>query len=395
MRRTPVTWILIALNLAVFLVTAVKSGYQFTAENMVHYGADIGLLTLTGEWWRLVSSMFLHFGLLHIGSNMVCLLVLGGIAERTLGSWVFLGAYLMAGVAGSIVSVTVHPVVVSAGASGAVFGTAGLLLPVLGGRSRSIPAAGPELARVARFSVFNLLYSIAPGVDATAHFGGFAAGIILGFALWTSPALAMSSRRLALTMSGALLIIIVGGGEARHLQRTFPDQPGTVSMIGDSIFFVPAPHAQSTETTAPDIHRLELRLSGSPDSASAYVDLAAAYGNAGNVQEAVAVLRRGVERLPGNLELLTALGSAELNTGDISGAVTAFGRVYDQDPQSPDVRFNLATALLDRAQGESGRAGAQDSLLADVQRILALPADTSAEMKSLRTAARGLLPNGH
>lgn len=61
-------------------------------------------------------------------------------------------------------------------------------------------------------------------------------------------------------------------------------------------------------------------------------------------------------------------------------------------PGSADSRYNLATALLDRAQSESGRRGAEDSMKADVRRILSLPAATSEEMKSLQTTARALLP---
>ena len=96
MRRIPVTWILIALNAGAFLVTWDLSGTEFDLVHMVRFGADVGALTLGGQWWRLVTSMFLHFNLLHLASNMVCLFFLGRVAERTLGSWVFLGAYFLA-----------------------------------------------------------------------------------------------------------------------------------------------------------------------------------------------------------------------------------------------------------------------------------------------------------
>lgn len=146
MRRTPATWTLIGINVAVFLITGVRSGFQFDLEHMVRFGADNGVLTLSGQWWRLVTSMFLHFNFLHIVSNMACLFFLGRLAEREVGSGVFLGSYLLAGTAGSVASVMMNPTVVSAGASGAVFGIAGLLLPVLPNRlRRKSPTAPKEL----------------------------------------------------------------------------------------------------------------------------------------------------------------------------------------------------------------------------------------------------------
>lgn len=389
MRRTPATWTLIGINVAVFLITGVRSGFQFDLEHMVRFGADNGVLTLSGQWWRLVTSMFLHFNFLHIVSNMACLFFLGRLAEREVGSGVFLGSYLLAGTAGSVASVMMNPTVVSAGASGAVFGTAGLLLPVLLNRlRRKSPTAPKELWYVIRFSGYNLVYSFVPGVDATAHFGGFIAGILLGFALWDSPAWALSPRRLRLTFTGATLIVGVGAAEAHTSNRVPPG--GYVSVIGDSLFVMPAPYLATS--IAPDIRALEKRLATVPDSASVYVALATAYGSVGRSQEAVAVLLRGVHRMPKNVELLTALGSAELNTGNLDHAIVEFDAALALSPGSADSRYNLATALLDRAQSESGRRGAEDSMKADVRRILSLPAATSEEMKSLQTTARALLP---
>ena len=95
--------------------------------------------------------------------------------------------------------------------------------------------------------------------------------------------------------------------------------------------------------------------------------------------------------MPGNVELLTALGSAELNTGDFNRAGVAFGRACDLAPGSADLRYNLATALFDRAQWESDRPAARDSTANDVRRLLALPTDTNVEMNNLRIAARQLM----
>lgn len=389
MRRTPVTSILIGLNVAAFVVTTVKTGFEFAPGPMIRLGADVGILTLGGQWWRLASSLFLHFGLLHIGSNMICLYSLGRKAEQALGSWVLLLAYLIAGIAGNLASVTIHPDVVSAGASGAVFGLAGLLLPIFTQRSggkawEGGPSAESQSASVVAFAAYNLLFSLAPGIDATAHLGGFGAGVALGFALRSPLGSERPARRLAITLVASAVFLVGGATGGRAYRKAELPDIGEVVISGDSIGTVPAAPA------LPDITELERRLRKNPDSASAYVALAGAYGSVGSVQEAVAVLRRGLQRQPRNVVLLTALGSAEVNTGDFSRAIVAFDRALTLSPENADLRYNLATALFDRAQSEAGRPTAADSVKADVRRILALPADTSLEMNALRLAARDL-----
>lgn len=389
MRRAPVTWILIGLNVTAFLVTGDLSGMEFDGVHMIRFGADVGALTLGGQWWRLITSMFLHFSFFHIASNMVCLFFLGRMAERTLGSWVFLSVYVIVGVAGSLVSGAVHPLVVGAGASGAVFGIAGVLLPVFSRRRNGPawtdgPAANGRFMSVAKFSVYNLIYSFAPGIDATAHFGGFAAGIALGIALQTPVASPLSSRRLSRSLVTALVLLTGGAVWARGFRRSF------LATDMNDLSSIPDPSA-AVSAAPPDAPALERRLHNAPDSASLYVALATADGDAGNIQEAVAVLRRGVRRMPRNVELLTALGSAELNTGDYTRAVVAFDRALVLAPGSADLRYDLATALFDRAEGEVGRPAARDSATADVRRVLGLPADTSSEMLALQLAARQLL----
>src|SRR5713226_2038066 len=100
----PVTIGLIALNALVFAIMVLRgvSAFTPTPQQAIAFGADFGPLTLNGQWWRLVSSMFVHFGILHIGLNMWCLWNLGRAAETLLGRFSYLLAYFVTGIFGSI-----------------------------------------------------------------------------------------------------------------------------------------------------------------------------------------------------------------------------------------------------------------------------------------------------
>jgi rhomboid protease GluP len=168
-----------------------------TTAQLLHYGAtNAGYILLGHQWWRLLTATFVHVGLLHIATNMWCLWNLGLLGEPLLGEFGIVAAYLLTGVAGNLLSVAVNqrppgPAggVLSAGASGAVFGLAGVLLMLL--RSPLLPIPQFELKRLRR-SVwyFALLNFVIDGglwlahtrlqVDNMAHLGGFLSGLALG-----------------------------------------------------------------------------------------------------------------------------------------------------------------------------------------------------------------------
>ena len=100
----PVTIALIAASVLVFAVMVLRgvSAFSPTPQQGIAFGADFGPLTLGGQWWRLVTSMFVHFGFVHLGLNMWCLWNLGRAAERLLGRFSYLLAYFASGIFGSI-----------------------------------------------------------------------------------------------------------------------------------------------------------------------------------------------------------------------------------------------------------------------------------------------------
>src|SRR5438876_4366462 len=130
---TPGTYILLATNIAVFgwMVLHGVSPKDPTTAQLVQYGATNAYLVLVGQWWRLLTATFVHVGLLHIATNMWCLWNLGLLGEPLLGPAGLIGVYLITGIAGNLLSLFFNVVYrdfvsVGAGASGAVFGIAGI-----------------------------------------------------------------------------------------------------------------------------------------------------------------------------------------------------------------------------------------------------------------------------
>lgn len=203
--RTPrvrVTQALVGLNVAVFLamVATGVSVMQPSTDSLLRWGADYGPRTTAGEWWRLLTNTFLHVGLIHIAMNMIGLWQIGAVVERLLGHRAFLLVYLVSGVCGSLASITWHPYVVSAGASGAVFGVYGVLVAYLVRHRGSIPR--PVLLELQKstaiFIGLNVLLGWqVKGIDMAAHLGGllggFAAALVVSRPLLERP----SPERLA------------------------------------------------------------------------------------------------------------------------------------------------------------------------------------------------------
>jgi rhomboid protease GluP len=130
---------------------------------------------VSNQWYRLVTAMFLHGGLIHIGFNMMVLLDIGPVVEELYGSARFLFIYILTGVAGFALSMFFHPAV---GASGALMGLIGILIAVTGKRSSMESKA--LRSRLISWAVSVFLIGFFIHADNIAHFGGLASGFILG-----------------------------------------------------------------------------------------------------------------------------------------------------------------------------------------------------------------------
>lgn len=234
---TPLTAGIVAINAAIFVAMVVSGTHILSPDSasLIRWGANFGPKTLDGEWWRLLTSVFIHIGAIHILFNMSVLWDVGRFMERQIGSVRLAVIYLFSGLLASLASLAWNSFIVSAGASGAVFGVYGSLVALLL-RVRGVPdAALHSLRRSAlTFLVFNLAFGLVyQGIDMAAHVGGLVSGFLFGLALLWLPtrhrrekstlrqrsagALRPWNRILAVTAAGASLVVAIAGALPRDV----------------------------------------------------------------------------------------------------------------------------------------------------------------------------------
>lgn len=206
------TYGLIAANLTTFAFESAEAPTLNGpgAAEMIALGGNYGPLTCHGEPWRLLTAMFLHFGLIHVGSNMVCLYQIS-IVERILSRAEFLAVYVAAGLIGGLASVAIHPHAVSVGASGAVFGMFGAFAAVMLVRRKQVERqAWRETMRgLGTFFALNMVLGLSQkSIDLSAHVAGLAVGFVAAFAL------AKTANRAAKPLLRATLVAVLGAGVA-------------------------------------------------------------------------------------------------------------------------------------------------------------------------------------
>jgi len=218
---TSVTNILIALNVAVFVLMGTQGAGWLEAASMkpyVLFGANNGGATTDGEWWRLVTCMFMHYGLIHLALNMWALFQVGHLLENLLGRTLYALAYVGSGVTASLASIIWHgDKIWSAGASGAVFGAYGALLGYMLREKHGVPKAvfQPIMRSTLTFAGYNIFYGLVhPQIDNSAHVGGLLSGLALGwlFALPLDPLARtrLYGRRLQAGLV-AVALLVAGG----------------------------------------------------------------------------------------------------------------------------------------------------------------------------------------
>ncbi len=183
-----ITPILVLLNI-IFFIVMVVSGVSIISpdgESLIRWGANFRPVTIDGEWWRFISSCFLHIGIFHLLMNIYALLYIGLMLEPYLGKARFLSAYLLSGIAGSAASFYWHDLTISAGASGAIFGMYGVFLAMLTTNFIEKSARKALITSIAVFVGYNLLNGMKGGIDNAAHIGGLISGLIIGYSYYPS-----------------------------------------------------------------------------------------------------------------------------------------------------------------------------------------------------------------
>lgn len=249
----PATSILVGINLLVFalmfwsgpvipLLKAHQYGQIFTAEfdlsTLWKFGGFSNSMIVTGQWWRLVAACFVHASILHIAVNLWCLWNLGLFGEPLLGKWGLGWVYLLTGVTGNLLCVAwglfTRTDATVVGASGAIFGIAGILIVLLS--NRKLPIPWEELkhlrAQVILFAVINLALGVAPNfgipsgdlarlhinpnslphIANGAHVGGFVSGLLLGLPLFpkmmTGRASYRARQRVTFSVAAFVLVLV-------------------------------------------------------------------------------------------------------------------------------------------------------------------------------------------
>ena len=181
-RPRSATSVILGINLAVFVVELALGG-STSIPVLVRMGAMVPELVSDGQYWRLVTALFLHVGFLHLAFNLFGLYLFGNMIEGVLGSARFIAIYLVAGLCASAASFAFSPArTAAAGASGALFGLLGAWL-AFNLRRRSLSLAQANIQSALMLIGLNLaLGFLLPGIDNTAHLGGLAAGVVAGFA---------------------------------------------------------------------------------------------------------------------------------------------------------------------------------------------------------------------
>jgi rhomboid protease GluP len=178
-----ITYGIIAANLLVFVIMVIAGVnlMEPSTGDLLHWGGNLRAYTVAGEWYRLLTSTFLHGGILHLLFNMYALYFIGIYLEPLIGRWRFLALYLCTGILASAASIWWSGDAVSVGASGAIFGMYGVFLALLTTNYIDKDTRKALLQSIVIFVVFNLAYGTKAGIDNAAHIGGLLSGLLFGY----------------------------------------------------------------------------------------------------------------------------------------------------------------------------------------------------------------------
>jgi rhomboid protease GluP len=327
--RPVVTLALIAVNLIVYVAMGL-SGASWTEPSLpqaIRWGADFGVLALAGQWWRLLTSTFVHFGIIHILFNMWCLFDLGLSLEPMMGRKAYALVYFVSGIAASAVSLAWNQWRVSAGASGAIFGVAGALVSYLYLKRTTVDPAivRQRLKSLGVFIIYNLFRgALNFGIDNSGHMGGLATGLILGALI---PA----------TVSGSAFR--EGPPNQLASASAFPIEDASSRTAEDSrLGWIALGSALVLVLSLAQIARMHVPVAGYGSAVQLI--------RAGNLERAAAKLEEAVGLDPNLLYAQALLGELRLGQNEPAAAILPFEKALELSPNSNLVRHNLALAYL-------------------------------------------------
>lgn len=312
--RLSLTTILVGINVAVYVAMAISgvSPIEPTSQQLLRWGANWGPLSLGPQPWRMLTSNYVHIGLLHILLNMWCLWNLGKLADRIFPRWTYIFVYTACGLGGSLASLWWHPMVIGAGASGAIFGLAGALISVFYLGNLPIPqsAVKSTLRSLVTFAAYNLFFGLTAGIDNFAHLGGLLTGLAFG-AIVARHIVAPPEERTRWQLYAAVGVAIVLLTGTVAVRRTHAEVRPLAQIPAES-----SGPMQSALTAFQRrdydrvIAQLQPFVNQNPEQLQAHYLLALAYMGKHQPDEAIPEFRRVLELNPDSAEAEMGLGMA-------------------------------------------------------------------------------------
>lgn len=319
------TWLILGINIAIWLLMTISGGSE-TAEVLIRFGAKVNGLIVAGEYWRLITPIFLHIGILHLAFNSYALVAFGPAVERYLGSFRFLLIYLFSGILGVIASFAFNDYL-SAGASGAIFGLIGTLIAFFYVyRDQTGAGRNSQLYNVLTIAGYNLIYGlVSRNVDNFGHIGGLMGGLVLGTLL-------IPRYRLYLNPYEDWVVVV---------DRVTQRRQGLVLAGGVAALVLLA----------------ALAVNGRANSPSVLLEQAQYYLSQDDYEAALPVLQHVVAVAPESVEGQFYLAVTYTGLGRYPQAVTTYETLLQQSPRLAEAHWNLARLYL--LMGEKAKARAE------------------------------------
>jgi membrane associated rhomboid family serine protease/Flp pilus assembly protein TadD len=338
-RRFPATSAFLAVNILVYVAMCLGrvSPISPTVEQLIRWGADSGEKVLFHEqWWRILTSAFVHIGAAHLVMNMWALWLMGILAEAVLGTYLYASVYLLCAIAGSLASLYWNPLVIGAGASGALMGILGVLVSVLKFAHLPVPA---EVVRsttrsLIQGAVLTLAIGILPRIDNAAHVGGLLCGLLIGLLLSLTRrvdyALQRPLRQLCLLVP--LLLMVPAAFAAKKKGEPWIHYEQGWQALRANHF----PQAEQEARAA---------LARLPENEDVQELLSTALIYQGNDAEAGKFLQQLVAHHPRNSFATNNLAIIDLREGNAAGARDLLLKALPQQPGNADGEVYLGQAF--------------------------------------------------
>jgi rhomboid protease GluP len=176
----PVVTTIIAINFIIYIITMIPN----IGDEIFYTGMSVNFLIGEGEWWRIITSLFLHAGFMHVLFNMFSLFLFGPELEKIAGKARFLTIYFLAGIFGNVATfVTQDGMYASVGASGAIYGVFGAFAALVYYTRHTMPQLKQIILPLIIISV--IITFITPNINVAGHLGGLVTGFLLGLSYFS------------------------------------------------------------------------------------------------------------------------------------------------------------------------------------------------------------------